>query len=104
MYNLARGLGKLLDDLDIPVRLNSEVASINNAGKRVTGVTLADGETITSDYVVCNMEVIPAYKKLLSEPPAFMKKLEKFAPACSGLVIHLGTDKIYDQLAHHNFF
>jgi diapolycopene oxygenase len=33
-----------------------------------------------------------------------MKTLEKFAPACSGLVIHLGTDRIYDQLAHHNFF
>ncbi|MEM7015480.1 MAG: diapolycopene oxygenase, partial [Verrucomicrobiota bacterium] len=24
--------------------------------------------------------------------------------ACSGLVLHLGTDRIYDQLAHHNFF
>ncbi len=104
MYNLARGLRKLIDDLEIPVRLNSEVASINQAGKRVTGVTLADGVTLNSDYVVCNMEVIPAYKKLLSEPPAFMKKLEKFAPACSGLVIHLGTNKVYDQLAHHNFF
>ncbi|MDF1740181.1 MAG: phytoene desaturase family protein [Verrucomicrobiales bacterium] len=104
MYNLAKGLGKLLDDLEIPVRLNSEVASIDQSGKRVTGVTLANGKTLPSDYVVCNMEVIPAYRKLLSEPPAFMKKLEKFAPACSGLVIHLGTDKIYEQLAHHNFF
>ena len=104
MYNLARGLGKLLDDLGIPVRLNSDVASINKQGVIVTGVTLKSGETLAADYVVCNMEVLPAYRKLLSEPPAFMKKLEKFAPACSGLVIHLGTDRIYDQLAHHNFF
>ena len=104
MYNLARGLGKLLDDLGIPVRLNSDVASINKQGAIVTGVTLKSGETLAADYVVCNMEVLPAYRKLLSEPPAFMKKLEKFAPACSGLVIHLGTDRIYDQLAHHNFF
>ena len=104
MYNLARGLGKLLDDLGIPVRLNSEVASINKEGGEVKGVTLGNGETLTADYVVCNMEVLPAYRKLLSEPPAFMKTLEKFAPACSGLVIHLGTDRIYDQLAHHNFF
>lgn len=104
MYNLARGLGKLLDDLRIPVRLNSEVASINKEGATVSGVTLESGETLSADYVVCNMEVLPAYRKLLSEPPAFMRKLEKFAPACSGLVIHLGTDRIYDQLAHHNFF
>ncbi len=104
MYNLARGLGRLLEDLGIPVRLNSEVASINKKGGEVSGVTLGNGETLSADYVVCNMEVLPAYRKLLSEPPAFMQKLEKFAPACSGLVIHLGTDRIYEQLAHHNFF
>jgi diapolycopene oxygenase len=104
MYNLARGLGRLLDDLGVEVRLNSEVASIDRKGNRVTGITLASGETLAADYVVCNMEVIPAYRKLLSEPPAFLKKLEKFAPACSGIVLHLGTDRIYEQLAHHNFF
>jgi len=104
MYNLARGLDKLVSDIGIEIRFNSEVATINKAGKDVSGVTLKNGETIAADYVVCNMEVLPAYQKLLSEPPEFMKKLEKFAPACSGLVIHLGTNKIYDQLAHHNFF
>ncbi|MDF1824656.1 MAG: phytoene desaturase family protein [Verrucomicrobiales bacterium] len=104
MYNLARGLDQLVTDLGIQTRFNSEVAAINHAGKEVTGVTLKNGETLAADYVVCNMEVLPAYRKLLSEPPVFMKKLEKFEPACSGLVIHLGTDRIYEQLAHHNFF
>ena len=104
MYNLARGLGRLLDDLGITLRLNSEVRSIEREGRLVRGVTLQDGERLTADYVVCNMEVLPAYRKLLQEPLSFMRKLEKFAPACSGLVLHLGTDRIYDQLAHHNFF
>ncbi|NNE92236.1 MAG: phytoene desaturase, partial [Verrucomicrobiales bacterium] len=105
MYNLAIGLGKLLDDLGVPVHLNAEVAEIEKRdGKSVSGVRLKDGERIVADYVVCNMEVIPAYKKLLSEPPNFLKKLRKFEPACSGLVIHLGTDREYPQLAHHNFF
>lgn len=104
MYNLARGLDKLVSDIGIRIRFNSEVETINQSGKDVTGVTLKNGETINADYVVCNMEVLPAYRKLLSEPLEFTKKLEKFEPACSGLVIHLGTDKIYDQLAHHNFF
>lgn len=104
MYNLARGLGRLMDELGITVRLNADVASINKEGKRVSGVSLQDGTTIPADYVVCNMEVLPAYKRLLSEPPAFMNRLKRFAPACSGLVLHLGTDRVYDQLAHHNFF
>ncbi len=104
MYNLARGLEKLLEDLNIPVTYDSEVRQITRAGKLVNGVELQDGSTRFADYVVCNMEVIPAYKNLLNEEPKFMRKLEKFEPACSGLVIHLGTDKVYDQLAHHNFF
>lgn len=106
MYNLARGLEKLLGDLQIPIRLNAPVAAINKSpdGKTVTGITLESGEAIAADYVVSNREVIPSYRDLLEEPPGFLRKLEKFAPTCSGLVVHLGTDRVYDQLAHHNFF
>jgi diapolycopene oxygenase len=50
------------------------------------------------------MEVIPALKKLLDVPPERLKKMERFEPSCSGLVLHLGVDRIYPQLAHHNFF
>lgn len=106
MYNLAKGLGKLCDELDIKIDLNTEVTKINKQGsKHVTGITLADGTELTADYVVSNMEVVPAYKHLLGEPKSFTeKKGKRFAPACSGLVIHLGTDREYPQLAHHNFF
>ncbi len=105
MYELARGLGRLLDDLGVPVHLNREVASIDREGARVSGITLKDGYRATADYVVCNTEVIPAYRRLLDEPAAFVDKLEqRFAPACSGIVLHLGTDRVYEQLAHHNFF
>jgi diapolycopene oxygenase len=50
------------------------------------------------------MEVIPAMKKLLNSPEKALKKMQCFAPSCSGLVLHLGVDRIYPQLAHHNFF
>lgn len=104
MYNLARGLGKLMEDLGIKVHLNAETQEIIKKGKQVSGIRLTDGTVVEADYVVSNMEVIPTYEKLMNEPPRLIKKHQKFAPACSGLVIHLGTDKIYDQLAHHNFF
>lgn len=104
MYRLAEGLEKLLVDLGIPVRLNTGVRVIEKRGKRVTGVRLEDGGRLEADYVVCNMEVIPAMKHLLGESPKELKRYERFAPACSGLVIHLGTDRVYPQLAHHNFF
>ena len=104
LYGIARGLGRLMDELGVKVHLNAEVTSIRKNGKRVAGLTLADGTKVDADIVVSNMEVIPAYQKLLKEDAGFMKKLERFEPACSGLVLDLGLDCKYDQLAHHNFF
>jgi len=104
MYNLAVGLGKLMDELGITIHLNADVEAIEKSGKTVTGIRLADGTVHTADIIVSNMEVIPAYKKLLKEPPSLLKKLERFAPACSGIVLHIGTNRLFPQLAHHNFF
>ena len=84
--------------------LGTEVAALLRAGGRITAARLADGRTVEGDVFVCNMEVIPACKRLLGEPPRVLRKLRKFEPACSGLVLHLGTDREYPQLAHHNFF
>lgn len=104
MYALAEGLGRLMDELGIPVHLNADVAAIEKDGNSVRGLRMSDGSTFRSDLVVSNMEVIPTYRNLLGEGPSFMRKLEKFRPACSGLVIHVGTSVTYPQLAHHNFF
>lgn len=104
MYNLARGLKRLADELGIEFRFNAKVAEITKTGRRVERVVTAGGETFAADYVVCNAEVIPAYKNLLKEGTAFLAKLAKFEPSCSGLVVHLGVNRVYPQLAHHNFF
>jgi diapolycopene oxygenase len=104
MYNLARGLGRLMQELGIEIHLNSEVQRIITQGDRAAGVAVAGGGTIDADAVVSNMEVIPAYERLLNEGPDFLRKLSRFEPACSGLVLHLGVSTTYPQLAHHNFF
>ena len=106
MYELARVLEKLCAELGIEIQLNCEVTGIESCiYNRVSAVHLAGGNEVASDYVVSNMEVLPAYKKLLRASKKFTRKLEKkFVPSCSGLVIHLGTNRIYPQLAHHNFF
>jgi diapolycopene oxygenase len=105
MYNIAIGLRRLMDELQIPIHLNSPIASIKTDQDRVTGIETRDGHFHPADIVVSNMEVIPAYRELLNEPAKFVKKLEKrLEPACSGLILDLGLDCQYSQLAHHNFF
>jgi diapolycopene oxygenase len=105
MYNLARGYQKLLEDLGVEIHVNAEVSRIDKDGDRVRGISLANGDHVSADVVVSNMEVIPAYRKLLSEDAKTLRRLEKrFEPACSGLVVHLGVKRKYPQLQHHNFF
>jgi diapolycopene oxygenase len=104
LYHIARGLGRFADELGIRTRLNHEITEIRREHGRVTGV-IANGEYHRADIVVSNMEVVPAYRELLGEDEPFVRRLEKkYEPACSGLVIDLGLDCQYPQLAHHNFF
>lgn len=104
LYHIALGLGRLMEELGIETRLGSEVDEIRRSGGRVTGVVTSDGGFHPADIVVSNMEVIPACRELMADDPSLMKGLEKFEPACSGLVLELGLDRAYPQLAHHNFF
>lgn len=105
LYGLAEALEELLDDLNVKVHLNTEVVDMVEKNKEVQKVVLDNGDERKGDIIVSNMEVIPAYRELLEGNEKLIQKYEKkFEPACSGLVLHLGVDKKYDQLAHHNFF
>lgn len=108
LYQLAHAFRRRLDECGVTLHLEREVLRIDHRGGVVTGVLVRepDGSTtaLQADFVVSNMEVIPAMRKLLGAPPAVMKKLRRFQPSCSGLVLHLGLDRVYPQLAHHNFF
>jgi diapolycopene oxygenase len=108
MYNLARGFGRLMEELGVKVHLGAEVVELPRTpdGRRVTGVRLEGGEEHRADVVVSNMEVIPAYKRLLGVTDGLMMKRYEYMyePAASGLVVHIGVDRHYPQLRHHNFF
>lgn len=104
LYGLARGLEKLLLDLGGRLHYGREVVGAERAEGRVAALLLNGGEKINADLFVSNMEVIPLYRDLFKEPAGRLRKLKKFKPACSGLVLHLGVDRQYPQLAHHNFF
>ncbi len=102
MYNIAVGFNKYMQELGIKINLDCEVSKIIKDSNRVSGVEV-NNEVHNADFIVSNMEGIPAYKRLLNEDQAFLKKLERFEPACSGLVLDIGLDTQYPQLAHHNF-
>ncbi len=104
MYNLARGIERLARELNVRIFLNTEVKEMTKEGDRITGIIDSTGERRSADIVVSNMEVVPVYRDLLSEDARFLRKYDKFEPACSGFVLHLGVKTRYSNLQHHNFF
>jgi diapolycopene oxygenase len=108
LYELAKAFERRMQETQVRVLLNHRVIEITKRGNRVEGVIAqsSDGSTLTleADYVISNMEVVPASAQLLREPAKVMKRLDRFEPSCSGIVVHLGLDRTYPQLAHHNFF
>jgi diapolycopene oxygenase len=106
MFNISRGMVKLIQELpQIKVKTKAEVVSVEKGTRHITSIKLRNGETLTADLIVSNMEAIPFYEKITKESKGFIAKYQrKFEPACSGFALHLGTDKVYPQLAHHNFF
>jgi len=104
LSNIAVGLRRLMDELGVQLHLDSEVSEVRRKDSSVTGL-VSKGTFHAADIIVSNVEVIPAYEQLLGGDRSFIASLEKtLEPACSGLVLDLGLDCQYPQLAHHNFF
>jgi diapolycopene oxygenase len=106
MFNISVGMQKLMSELpQIKTQLGAEVVAVEKSNGSLSSVTLKDGTVLKADIIVSNMEAIPFYEKITKEPQRVIRRYnKKFAPACSGFALHLGTDKVYPQLAHHNFF
>ena len=105
MFELSKALTRLLEETGVKLELGSEVTGVIKSKKSITAIQLSDNTVIDADIFISNMEMIPFYKDIVHEKGSYIRKLEKkFEPSCSGLVLHIGTDKKYPQLAHHNFF
>jgi phytoene desaturase len=111
MYEIARALERLARDLGVEIRTGAEVEEIlavdsrgRGARRRVCGVRLAGGATIEAERVVVNADPRYAYARLLPGEARAARRLARLPPSCSGFIMLLGVDHIYEQLEHHNIF
>lgn len=104
MYELVRALERLARGLGVEMRTNAAVQQITLRDGQARGVRLADGERLQANAVVVNADPRYAYATLLSGQERMQRQMERLEPSCSGFVLLLGVDRVYDQLAHHNIF
>ena len=106
---MVRGISDLVERLGGTVRLNETVTDITAEPRpgrkpRVTGVALESGETIEADLVVSNADAAWTYRHLVAPEHRAKwtdKKVEKAKLSMSLFVWYFGTNRRYDDVAHH---
>ncbi len=86
------------------VRCNTGVRQILIDGRRAVGVELEDGTRIDADLVVSNADSAWTYRNLIPAEKRKVwsdKKIEKARYSMSLFVWYFGTDKKYEDVAHH---
>lgn len=107
MYSLIHALTKLADKLGVSIKYNTPIANIDTHNKKVTGLRDNSGDRYTSDIVISNADAAQTYLHFLDGkkvPTLKQQTISNLEPSCSGFVLLLGTDKIYNALTHHNIF
>jgi phytoene desaturase len=106
VYAIAAALTRLAGELGVEIVTGAQAARIEvDDHRHVRGVTLADGEFIEARAVIANVDVTTVYRHLLPPLPfvrSYLRRLEKFAPSCSGFILLLGVAGTQPQFAHHN--
>ena len=103
---LVAALVRLLEELGGTLQLSTPVAEIlvDDRSRRASGVRLADGRVIAADAVVSNGDVAFTYKRLVAARHRRRntdRRLDRLAYSMSLFVIYFGTDRRYDDIAHH---
>lgn len=102
--SLVRGLVGLVEGQGNRVQLNTTVDQIRIEDGKAVGVSLADGQQIDADLVVSNADSAWTYKHLIAAEHRKRwtdTKVDKARYSMSLFVWYFGTNRKYDDVAHH---
>jgi phytoene desaturase len=101
IYAVPAALAAAATKHGVTVRYDTTVTRVETYAGRATAVHTRSGERIPTDVVILNPDLPVAYRSLLpaSAPPRRLDRL-RYSPSC--LVVHIGSNQAYGQIAHHN--
>ncbi|BBH65600.1 phytoene dehydrogenase [Actinoplanes sp. OR16] len=97
MHAVPKALAGAAEKHGVTFRYDTTVERVLVSNGRATGVVTAGGEHIPADVVVLNPDLPVAYRDLL---PARRRRPLRYSPSC--VVLHIGSDRSYSKIAHHN--
>ncbi len=101
---LVKALGNLFTDIGGKILIEAEVEEILIKNGKANGVKIKAGEMLEADAVVSNADVAFTYLNLI--PHSFRRKysdskIKSLEYSMSLFVIYFGTDRKYENMAHH---
>ncbi|MEM9098767.1 MAG: phytoene desaturase [Pseudomonadota bacterium] len=102
--SIVKGMVRLIERQGGELRLNCDVAEITTKGNRATGVRLSSGEEIKAPVTVCNADTLWTYENLLPgrKRRTVWRNLAPQAHSMGLFLWYFGTDKRYEDVAHHS--
>jgi len=100
MIDITNSLVSLAERHGVEFHYNQSVSEIIVEKNSVKGIKI-NSEIVNADIVICNMDVFPTYKKLLThfKMPRKVKNVES---SSSALIFYWGIKKIFPSLDLHN--
>lgn len=98
------GLMRLLEEIDVDVRLNAPVGEILVEDGQVNAVVLEDGERIDCRFVVSNADPSFTYKNLIDKRHRSRNsdgRVGRVKQSMGLFVGYFGTDKKFEDIKHH---
>jgi len=100
MHAITQSLHKLAIELGVQFHFNAKVEKVLFEGNKVMGL-LVNRQQITVQEVVCNMDMVNAYKSILKEAPQ-PKRLLRQPKSSSALIFYWGIKQTFPELGLHN--
>ncbi len=104
LYAVPRALEQVGREEGVRFHYRAPVAKVLSDGQRATGLSMEDGSTLEFDAVLVNADLPWAYRKLLSDTPAKLKRLDSMKYTSSAFMMYLGVRQRLEKLQHHNVF
>jgi len=100
MYSITKSLVALAESLEVKFRYKHMVSSILVDKGKACGVEV-NNEKIIADCVVCNMDIVPTFQRLMPQQkqPKHILKQER---SSSALIFYWGINHEFPELSLHN--
>ncbi len=102
MHAITKAIHRLALNLGVEFQMNSPVQRIVIEQGKVKGVQVHNA-CVACDVLVCNMDVVPAYRKLMPEQKQPDKILRQ-ERSSSALIFYWGIKHTFPELDLHNIF